>query len=137
MTLALMSLGGRAVAFLLEALQLPGELVRLWNVLRFGVVALVAFCALGLLYAAAQDRELPVGAVVPGALAALACWLLFSAFYAFYVDHFGNYSAIYGALGAVMVLLIWLYLTAVVLIMGAEINGALTGLAGNGGRTGR
>jgi len=62
---------------------------------------------------------------VPGTLMALIFWMALSAGYSFYVEHISNYSLIYGALGAVIVLLIWLYLTAVVLIMGAEVNDLL------------
>ena len=45
--------------------------------------------------------------------------------FSFYVDNFANYSVIYGTLGAVIVLLMWLYITAAILIMGAEVNAAL------------
>ena len=51
--------------------------------------------------------------------------MLVSVGFSFYVEHFANYSVIYGALGAVVVLLIWLYMTAVILILGAELNAAL------------
>ena len=62
---------------------------------------------------------------MPGALASLAAWMALSAGYSYYVEHFANYSVIYGTLGTVVVLLIWLYLTAAALIMGAEWNDAL------------
>lgn len=45
--------------------------------------------------------------------------------FSFYVEHFANYSVIYGTLEAVIVLLMWLYMTAVILILGAELNAAL------------
>ena len=56
--------------------------------------------------------------------------MLVSAGFSFYVENFANYSVIYGALGTIIVLMMWLNLTAVVLIMGAEVNGALLAMRG-------
>ena len=61
-------------------------------------------------------------------LASLAAWLLLSWLYALYVNNFADYSVLYGSIGAVIALLIWLNLTAVTLIMGAELNGTLISL---------
>ena len=60
-----------------------------------------------------------------GALCALVAWMLLSVGFSFYVENFANYSVIYGTLGAVIVLLIWLFLSAATLIMGAEVNGMI------------
>ena len=83
-----------------------------------------------ILYAAAQDSRQAARNVVPGALAALVGWMVVSAAFAFYVENFANYTVIYGALGTVIVLMMWLNLTALMLIMGAEINGVLNSLRG-------
>ena len=83
------------------------------------------FAAVGLLYAAAQDSRQPARNVVPGAIIALIGWMVVSAAFSFYVENFANYSVIYGTLGTVIVLMMWLNLSAVMLIMGAEVNGAL------------
>ena len=61
-------------------------------------------------------------------LAALAVWLALSWLYALYVNNFAAYSVLYGSIGAVIVLLIWLNLSAVTLIMGAELNATLISL---------
>ena len=66
-----------------------------------------------------------MGNIVPGVLVALIGWMVVSAAFAFYVENFANYSVIYGTLGTVIVLMMWLNLTAVALIMGAEVNGTL------------
>ena len=58
----------------------------------------------------------------------LGGWLGLSWLYALYVERIADYSLLYGSIGAVMVLMIWLYMTANVLILGAELNGALAGL---------
>ena len=129
-TLLLTTVGERALAFLERFLPLPHWFVELWGDLRFVVLGVVMFAAVGLLYAAAQDVRQPAGSVVPGVIFALVGWMALSAGYSFYVENFANYSVIYGALGTVIVLMIWLYLTATVLILGAELNNTLLTLGG-------
>lgn len=58
----------------------------------------------------------------PGALFSLSLWLMISIAFSFYVDHLGNYSVLYGSLGAIIVLMLWLYLTSVVILLGALVN---------------
>lgn len=109
----------------LENLPMMDMLLTLWQYLRFLLAAALMFAALGLLYASAQDRKQKVRTTMPGVAAALTGWLAVSIAFSFYVENFANYSIIYGTLGAVMVLLMWLYMTAVILILGAELNAAL------------
>ena len=58
----------------------------------------------------------------PGALFSLSIWLLISIIFSFYVDNLGNYSALYGSLGAIIVLMLWLYLTSIVILLGTLVN---------------
>lgn len=125
LTLALMTLGERAMGWLGGWIGLPRGFARVWSGLRFVILGAVVFAAVGLLYAMAQDTHRSGRAIVPGALASLAAWMGLSAAYSYYAENFANYSVIYGTLGAVVVLLIWLDLTAAALIMGAEWNDAL------------
>jgi len=60
--------------------------------------------------------------LTPGAVFAVGLWLLISFGFRFYVSHFGHFDATYGALGGVMVLMLWLYLTGVAILVGGEIN---------------
>ena len=113
LTLLLMTLGGRIMAVLLP---------RIWSVLRFAVLGVVVFGALSALYAAAQDRPRRGRAILPGAALATLSWIVLSFGYAVYAEKFANYSAVYGTLSAIIVLMIWLYLTALTLILGAEVN---------------
>ena len=83
------------------------------------------FAVVGMLYAIAQDRKQGVKTIMPGLLLAMISWLAVSICFSVYVENFANYSVIYGTLGAVIVLLVWLYLTSFVLILGAEFNAAL------------
>lgn len=130
LTLALVTVGRAALEFAGRFVVVPAAFIDLWSDLRFLILGGVMFGAVGLLYAAAQDGRQPARNVVPGAVAALVGWMVVSAAFSFYVENFANYSVIYGALGTIIVLMMWLNLTAVMLIMGAEINGALVSLRG-------
>lgn len=129
-TLVLATMGRQVLAFVDRFVTLPAGFAELWASLRFPLLGVVVFGAVGLLYAMAQDTRQPGRSIVPGALVSLAAWMGLSAAYSFYVENFANYSLIYGTLGTVVVLMIWLYLTATVLIMGAEINNALITMRG-------
>lgn len=135
LTLALSTVGRQVLEFVDRFVVVPEAFIDLWSGLRFLVLAGVMFAAIGLLYAAAQDARRPARSIVPGAVLALAVWMAVSAAFSFYVENFAKYSVIYGALGTVIVLMMWLNLTAVVLIMGAEINGVLISMRGHRMRT--
>ena len=125
MTLALVTVGRQVLEFAGRFVVVPRAFIDLWSDMRFLVLGGVMFAAVGLLYAAAQDSRQPARNVVPGAIIALIGWMVVSAAFSFYVENFANYSVIYGTLGTVIVLMMWLNLSAVMLIMGAEVNGAL------------
>ncbi len=123
--LALITLGERVLLFFIGHLDLSRGLLRVWDSLRFVILALLLFATLGILYGMSQDRRQPALYILPGALLALVAWMLLSIGFSFYVENFANYSVIYGTLGAVIVLLVWLFLSAATLIMGAEVNGMI------------
>ena len=120
-------LGRRFVAWLgiNHVLQIPPILLNLWQYLRFALLAAIMFAVVGMLYAAAQDRKNRVGTIMPGVVLAMISWLLVSIGFSAYVENFGSYSVIYGTLGTVIVLLVWLYMTSFILILGAEFNASL------------
>jgi membrane protein len=93
------------------------------NVLRW--VGLIGFmmAALAVLYRYAPDRDAPKFTWVGlGAIVATLLWIIASAGLSFYVSNFGSYGKTYGALAGVVVLLLWLYITAFIVLLGAEIN---------------
>ncbi len=59
---------------------------------------------------------------MPGAMLAAISWAILSALFRLYVGNFGNYNRVYGAVGAVIVLLLWLYMTSLVLLLGDQLN---------------
>ena len=125
LTIALLLAGRGFLTFLARYLPVITPFIGLWNALRFPIMGAAFFLALGALYWVAPGVTGPRRRVFPGAVAALCSWLLFSLGFSFYVENIANYSVLYGALGGIVVLLLWLYATATVLILGAEMNRAL------------
>ena len=133
LTLVLSTLGKQVIIYASsflpkDVLHLSGFLLEIWQYIRFIPIGLLMFAALGTLYAAALDKRQPLKTIRPGIVTALIFWMLVSIGFSFYVENFANYSIIYGTLGAVVVLLMWLYITAVFFIMGAELNSVLLDL---------
>lgn len=129
LTFLLSMFGRRAISSITswlgaETINIPAALLTAWQYIRFILVAVLMFVVLGLLYLVAQDKRQSPFLVLPGVLLALTGWLLVSIGFSAYVENFGNYSVIYGTLGAVIVLLVWMYMTAFMLILGAEWNAA-------------
>jgi membrane protein len=93
------------------------------SVVRWVVLALLVLVALAVVYRYAPDRANPrLRWVSGGAVVALVLWLLGSLGFSWYVDNFGKYNQTYGALAAVIILLLWLFLSAFVVLLGAELD---------------
>jgi membrane protein len=93
------------------------------QVVRWTVLVLVAVVALALLYRVAPDRDAPqMKWLSLGAIVATVLWVLASVGFSFYVSNFSSYSDTYGSLAGVVVLLLWFWITALVVLLGAEIN---------------
>ncbi len=115
-----------AVPPLLGVLELGPWLAWLVSVARWAVLAGVIMLALALLYHYGPSWRAPRWAwVSPGAVFATIVWIVASVLFSWYVASFANYNATYGSLGAVIILLTWFFLSAFVLVLGAEINGEL------------
>ena len=130
LTLALSTLGEHVLGYIGRLLpentpRISGFIPDFWQYLRFIPMALLMFAALGALYAFSMDKRPPIKQILPGIIAALISWMIVSIGFSFYVENFAHYSLIYGTMGAMIVLLMWLYMTALVLILGAELNAAL------------
>lgn len=139
-TLVLSVTGENVLNYIAQRLSQSTEgfaafVLRAWHYLRFSVIGLLMFSAIGVLYSVALEKREPLRRILPGMLLAEVSWMIVSVCFSFYAENFADYSVIYGALGAVMVLLVWLYLTAMILILGAEFNAALSTLHSQKGKT--
>lgn len=93
---------------------------------RWPILAALVFIALVAIYRFAPSRETPRWWwFAPGTIAAVALWLVGSAGFSFYVTAFASYNKTYGSLGAVAVLLMWFYVSAYIILAGAELNAEL------------
>ncbi len=99
--------------------------INLWSVLRFVLLAIPMTFILSAIYYFTPNMRITIKSVLPGAIGALFFWLLYSIGFSFYVENMANYSGFYGSIGAIIVLLIWLYFTSVTLILGAELNACI------------
>ncbi|MDQ3700445.1 MAG: YihY/virulence factor BrkB family protein [Chloroflexota bacterium] len=104
------------------ALGLQGTLEALLNLLRWPVALALLLLASGFLYWQAPDVDRGWRWITPGALLFSTGWLAVTFLFAFYAANFGAYNVTYGTLGGVAVLLIWFYITAFLLLAGAELN---------------
>lgn len=90
--------------------------------LRWPVAAALMFVVIACLYHFLPDVDQPFRIVSPGAVVAVVGWVAASLGFSLYVSHFGRYEVVYGALGSVIVLLLWMWISALVILVGAEIN---------------
>jgi len=111
------------VPVLFDALGLGGIGLVVAQVVRWALLVALVVGALAVVYRAAPDRDAPrFRWVSTGAVVATALWVLGSVAFSLYVDNFGSYNKTYGALAGVIVLMLWLYLTSYIVLLGAEIN---------------
>ena len=121
------------VVFLIAALpplmSEAGDVGRIaLQVLRWPILAVVMIVGIGLLYRFSTKEPIParLGVVTAGSVVAMIGWLVVSALFAVYTANFASYSKTYGALASIVVLLLWLWLSSLLVLVGAEFDGAST-----------
>lgn len=105
--------------------DLPYGLQKLWDLLQYAVPLFVMFVVFTLLYWIAPSRRLRLKEVMPGALFSTVGWIVTSVLFSVYVNQFSDFTKTYGSLGGVMILLIWLYISSIIILAGGEINALL------------
>jgi membrane protein len=95
-----------------------------FGILRWPILAVVMIAGIGLLYrySLKNSRHAWLGVVTPGAIVAMIGWLIVSALFAVYTANFSSYSKTYGALASIVVLLLWLWLSSLLVLIGAEVD---------------
>ena len=100
--------------------------VQIWNLAKWPVLLLFVSFMFGILYWAAPNVRQPgFKWVTPGGLLAVLGWLIASLAFAFYVSNFGSYNEIYGTLAGPIVFLVWLWVSNIMILLGAELNAEL------------
>lgn len=94
----------------------------LWSWLHWPVLVLLLLLLVALIYYLGPNIDQPFRYVTPGSISAVVVWIIASLGFSAYVDNFGNYGATYGSLGGMIVLLLYFFVSAAVLLLGAEVN---------------
>lgn len=113
------------VAFpaLVDLLSLPTFWENLISFGRWVLLAVIVIWSLGMVYKYAPDKATSTFRwVFPGAFLATILWLIASWGFSYYVSNFGSYGEVYGSISAVVVLLLWLFITSFIILLGAELN---------------
>jgi membrane protein len=128
--LILLTITGLGVVFTGPVAQKAGDIIGLgdtfvsvWSIAKWPVLLLIVSFMISLLYWACPNVKQPgFPWVTPGGLLAVVLWLAASALFAFYVANFASYNKTYGSLGGVIVFLTWLWITNIIILLGAEFN---------------
>ncbi|MBO0601694.1 YihY/virulence factor BrkB family protein [Sporosarcina sp. E16_3] len=96
-----------------------------WAGLRWLVPPVLIFFVFSLIYWLVPNLKIQFKSILPGALFATVGWILTSFAFSFYVGSYANYSSTYGSIGAIIVLMIWLYFSAIILMLGGQLNAVM------------
>lgn len=122
LSLLLLVFGQLIGNYVFDLLGLPELFKEIWEAARIVVSLAAMIIMFTVFYKVSPQQKVSIKESIPGAIFATIGWLVLSYGFAYYVNHFGNYSVTYGSIGAIIVLLTWLYLSSVVIILGGEIN---------------
>ena len=101
---------------------MEGLAAQLFTLSRWPLVIVAVLTAVAFLYWAAPNAKLPFRWLTPGSALFTSAWLLLNYLFGVYLANFGSYNTTYGALGGVVIVLVWFYLTGFLLVLGAEVN---------------
>jgi membrane protein len=123
--LAFVLLGPGVAAWIAGRLGLADAVVFVWQLVRWPLIVAFVIVGVDLVYYFAPNRKAPWAWVTPGSALATALWIASSFAFKVYVANFGEYNATYGAIGGIVVMLLWFYVSGLAILVGAELNGVL------------
>ncbi|MDY7231961.1 YihY/virulence factor BrkB family protein [Hyalangium rubrum] len=118
-------LGGKAGEWIAHRLQLVDAFHFVWSWARWPFTASLVMLMLALCYYVLPDVKQRFKYITPGSVIGTGLWLTCTWGFTQYVEHFGKYNVTYGSIGGVVVLLLWLYITGLIFILGGELNAIL------------
>ncbi len=125
LTLAMLVFGELIGKYILAIFPFEDFITKLWNISRYIIVVLVMIMVFASIYRYAPAKKIPWKEAYPGAIVSTFGWIIVSLGFSYYINNIANYSRLYGSIGAVFVLMTWLYITSIILIVGAEFNSVL------------
>ena len=123
--LLLLLLGERVLGFVGEYIPISAEFITGWSRMRFVPMAAALLFMLSAVYFFSPSKIQKARYILPGAILSMGVWMLFSLIFSYYVDHMGRYSIIYGSIGVIIALLVWMDWSMIAMLMGAVFNVAL------------
>lgn len=124
-TLLVLLLGERVLGFVGEYIPISAEFISGWSRMRFVPMAAALLFVLSAVYFFSPSKIQKARYILPGAILSMGVWMLFSLIFSYYVDHMGRYSIIYGSIGVIIALLVWMDWSMIAMLMGAVFNVAL------------
>lgn len=124
-TLAMLVFGELIGGYIVKIVPFEEAVRIIWNISRYLIVVAMMVLVFATIYRYTPARKIDWKEVYPGAIVSTLGWIITSLGFSFYINNVANYSKFYGSIGAVFVLMTWLYLTSIILILGAEINSVL------------
>ncbi|WP_153722114.1 YihY/virulence factor BrkB family protein [Sporosarcina cascadiensis] len=111
--------------FFFSFLGLEESFLTVWTYIRFIIPPVMIFAVFSLLYWLVPDIKLRYKSIIPGSIFATIGWILTSLAFSFYISNFGSYTNTYGSIAGIIVLIMWLYLSAIILLIGGIINSVM------------
>lgn len=112
--------------FLSQVFPFFSAIEHLWPLLRLALIGVTFVTSVEFVYYLGPNCRHSFLSTLPGAIVAIVIWLLGSAGLNYYLTHLSNYNATYGSMGAIIGLMLWFYITALAMLIGAELNAELT-----------
>lgn len=112
--------------FIFSYLGLSDAFLKIWSVIRWILTPVILFLVFLAVYYLAPNIKIKCASAVPGAIFASIGWIIVSLGFSFYVSNFGNYTAMYGSIGTIIIMMLWFYFSAIIIMIGGEINSYFT-----------
>lgn len=129
---ALMVLGPQVMTWLAEQIGMEYFIVTLWTIARWPLIVVLLMISVALIYYVMPDVKQKFRFITPGSVLAVVVWIIASVGFGIYVKNFADYNAMYGSIGAIIVLLLYFYISSAVLLLGAEMNAVIEHMSAEG-----
>ncbi|WPP01112.1 YihY/virulence factor BrkB family protein [Pseudomonas sp. HR96] len=129
---ALMVLGPQVMTWLAEQIGMEYFIVTLWTIARWPLIVVLLMISVALIYYVMPDVKQKFRFITPGSVLAVVVWIVASVGFGIYVKNFADYNAMYGSIGAIIVLLLYFYISSAVLLLGAEMNAVIEHMSAEG-----
>lgn len=118
----LVAFGNESISGIIDKISVSFAFIDLLAIWRWATISLIMFLIISVMYKLLPDKKIKYKDTLPGTLLALAGFIVLTSLFSLYVNNFMVTSALYGSIGAVILLLLWAYFAGTILVLGAELN---------------